>query len=105
MRRLDFGACAAIEQNAHCIRTFRDVIDKAEKLFTPQTYRSRARLSPLENSNFSQEKIRPAGTSNGNTGYTSQIIAMKYRFANYEFDEDLRQLRRPDGSSRHLRPQ
>jgi DNA-binding winged helix-turn-helix (wHTH) protein len=30
---------------------------------------------------------------------------MKYRFANYEFDEDLRQLRKPDGSSRRLRPQ
>jgi DNA-binding winged helix-turn-helix (wHTH) protein len=30
---------------------------------------------------------------------------MKYRFANYEFDEDLRQLKKPDGSSKRLRPQ
>jgi len=30
---------------------------------------------------------------------------MKYQFANYEFDDDLRQLIKPDGSSRRLRPQ
>src|SRR6185437_899578 len=30
---------------------------------------------------------------------------MKYQFANYEFDDDLRHLIKPDGSSRRLRPQ
>jgi hypothetical protein len=72
MRRPAFGVCAAIEQNAHCTETLQTAMDKPAKFFTSQNYRWVMGLSPLENPDFSQKKIKPAGTSNGDARSESQ---------------------------------